>query len=108
MGQFIVEDVHWKKGETGLQSFINFESDGITRRDGTGKTYVFSFWKKNASSVKGTGALAITDEVQGEYDYTVIAGDTNTINEYKGETIENPGGLRSDTFRVIVEESSDL
>ena len=110
MGEFIVEDVAWKKGEEGLQSFILFESDGITRRDGTGKTYTFAFWKRGATVVKGSGSLAATDEVQGEYDYTVLAGDTDTIDDYIGEVIEDPGGtkLRSETFEVCVEESSDF
>ena len=106
MGEFIVENVNWKKGETGLQHFILVESDGVTRRNGTGKTYIFSFWKKDAATIKGTGALSPSDPVQGEHNYTVVAGDTDTEEEYKGELIENPGGLRSDTFKVFVDESS--
>ena len=110
MGEFIVENVTWKKGERGLQSFILFESDGITRRDGTGNSYTFAFWKRGATAVKGSGTLAATDEVQGEYDYTVLAADTDTIDDYIGEVIENPGSnnIRSETFKVDVEESSDF
>lgn len=110
MGEFIVGDVIWKKGEEGLQSFILFESDGITRRDGTGKTYTFAFWKRGTIVVKGSGALVPTDIVQGEFDYTVLSADTDTINDYIGEVVEDPGGtkLRSETFEVCVEESSDF
>lgn len=110
MGEFIVEDIKWKKGEKGLQSFVLFESDGKTRRNGTGKTYNFAFWKRGAIVVKGSGSLAATDAPQGEHDYTVLAADTNTIDDYIGEVIENPGtdDLRSETFKVSVEESSDF
>ncbi len=110
MGEFITESVHWKKGEKGDQQFILFESDGTTRRDGTGLTYEFQFWKKNASSLKGGGALIAVDEAQGEWSYTVLAGDTDTVEEYIGELIELPLGvaLRSETFDVEVSESSDL
>lgn len=110
MGEFIVENVIWKKGEEGLQHFILFESDGKTRRDGTGKTYSFSFWKQGEGVAKGSGALTATDEVQGEHDYPVQAVDTDTIDDYIGEIIEDPGGskLRSETFEVDVEESSDF
>lgn len=111
MGEFIVADVKWKKGEEGIQQFIIFESDGVTRRIGTGKSYTFSFWIRGAAAVKGTGALVATDAVQGEYDYTVTAANTDTIlDHYIGEIIEDPTGtkLRSETFKVFVEESSDL
>lgn len=110
MGEFIVEDIKWKKSEEGLQHFILFESDGKTRRNGTGKTYNFAFWKRGATSVKGSGSLTVTDAVQGEYEYTVTASNTDTIDDYIGEIIENPGStkLRSETFNVDVEESSDL
>ena len=111
MGEFIVDDVKWKKGEQGIQQFILFESDGISRRDGTGKTYDFSFWKRGATSLKGTGALVPTDTVQGEYDYVVISTDTDTVfDHYLGELIEDPATakLKSESFKVIVEESSAL
>ncbi len=110
MGEFIVEDVHLKKGEAGSQKFIIFESDGITRRDGTGKTYDFKFWKTGATVVKGGGSLTGVIIAQGEWAYTVVAGDVDTIDEYKGEVIEDPAGvkLRSETFAVFIEESSDL
>ncbi len=110
MGEFIIEDIKWKKGEEGIQHFILFESDGTTRRDGTGNTYTFAFWKRGASSVKGSGTLVATDTVQGEYDYTVTASNTDTIDDYIGEVIENPAStnLRSETFKVDVEESSDF
>lgn len=111
MGEFIVEDVHWKKGEEGLQHFILCESDGITPRNGTGKTYEFKFWKRGASVVKGGGSLVPTDIVNGEYDYTMQATDTDTVlDSYLGELIEDPNGtkLRSNSFKVIVEDSSDL
>lgn len=110
MGEFIIEDVKWKKGEEGLQHFILFESDGTTRRNGTGKSYTFAFWKRGATSVKGSGVLVATDTVQGEYDYTVTPSNTDTIDDYIGEIIEDPTGtnLRSDTFNVDVEESSDF
>lgn len=111
MGEFIVDDVKWKKGEQGIQQFILFESDGITRRDGTGKDYAFSFWKRGAQVLKGTGTLSPTDTVEGEYNYTVIATDTDTVfDHYLGELIEDPSGtkLRSESFKVIIEESSAL
>ena len=110
MGEFIVEDIAWKKGEEGLQQFILFESDGITRRDGTGVVYNFAFWKKGAAAVKGSGVLVAVDEAQGEHSYAVKAVDTDTIDNYIGELIEDPTGtkIRSETFKVIVEESSDL
>lgn len=111
MGEFIVENVHWKKGEEGLQHFILYESDGVTRRNGTGKTYNFAFWKRKATSLKGSGALVPTDIVNGEYDYTVVATDTDTeFDHYLGELIEDPAGtkLRSNTFKVFVAPSSDL
>ncbi len=110
MGEFIVEDVFLKKGEAGTQKFIIFESDGITRRDGTGKNYNFKFWKTGATVVKGGGALTGILIIEGEWAYIVVAADVNTIDEYKGEVIEDPAGekLRSETFAVFVDESSDL
>ncbi len=110
MAQIVVDDVEWKKGETGVQKFIIFESDGITRRDGSTHSYVFSFWKSRGTVLKGTGGLVSTDAVQGEYDYTVVASDTNTIDDYVGEIIEDPVGdnLKSNTFKVDVAESSDF
>ena len=111
MGEFIVENVKWKKGEQGIQKFILFESDGVTRRNGSGKSYNFAFWERGATTVKGSGSLVATDAPQGEHDYTVTATDTDTIlDHYIGEIIEDPGGagIRSDTFKVFVEESSDF
>ncbi len=109
MGEFIVEDVEWKKGELGLQKFILFESDGITRRNGTGISYNFAFWKKGATTNKCSGALVPVDAPNGEYTYAVKVTDTDTIDEYIGELIEDPTGskLKSDTFKVNVAESSD-
>jgi len=111
MGEFIVEDIKWKKGEQGLQHFILFESDGKTRRNGTGKTYNFAFWIRGAAVVKGSGSLVATDTVQGEYDYSLGTTDTDTVlDHYIGELIEDPASakLRSETFKVEVEESSDF
>ncbi len=110
MGEFIVEDVKLKKGEEGIQKFIIFESDGITRRNGTGNTYEFKFWKRGSGTLEGGGALVPTDITQGEFDYIVLATDTDSINNFIGEVIENPGGtkLRSETFKVLVTESSDF
>lgn len=110
MGEFIVENVKWKKGEQGIQKFILFESDGVTRRNGSGNTYDFAFWKSGGSATKGSGSLTATDAVQGEHDYVVVAGDTDTVDEYIGELIENPGAeaVRSETFDVTVEESSNF
>ncbi len=110
MAEIIVENVEWKKGETGIQKFILFESDGVTRRDGTAHSYIFSFWKSRGAVLKGTGVLVSTDAVQGEYDYTVIATDTDTIDDYIGEVIEDPSvfKLKSNTFKVDVAESSDF
>ncbi len=110
MGEFIIEDVHWKKGEEGVQQFILFESDGVTRRDATGLSYNFAFWKRGAAAVKGSGSLAVTNPTQGELSYSIPAANTDTIDNYIGEIIEDPAGnkLRSETFKVIVEESSDL
>ncbi len=110
MGEFIVQNVQWKKGEKGDQQFILFESDGITRRNGSTLSYEFQFWKKNATSLKGGGTLIAIDADQGEWSYTVVAGDTDTVEEYIGEIIEEPSGvaLRSETFDVDVGESSDL
>jgi len=111
MGEFIVEDIKWKKGEEGIQKFILFESDGITRRNGSGKTYNFAFWKQGAAVVKGSGVLTATDAPQGEHDYTVTSTDTDTIlDHFIGEIIEDPGGAdaRSETFKVFVDESSDF
>ncbi len=110
MGEFIVEDVHWKKGEEGLQEFHVFESDGTTIRDATGKTMNFAFWKKNSTAVKGSGACTILgDPTNGEWTYPVSASNTDTEEEYKGELIEDPIAtkLKSETFKVIVGESSD-
>ena len=108
MGEFIVEKVNWKKGEIGLQNFVIFENDGVTRRNGTGKTYSFAFWKRGTATLKGSGALVATDEVQGEHNYVVVATDTDTIDDYIGEIIESPNNLRSETFEVDVEESSNF
>lgn len=112
MGEFIIEDVKLKKGEEGIQKFILHESDGITLRDLTGKTYEFKFWKRGSGVLKGGGACVISNPpgTDGVLDYTVLANDTNTLNNYIGELIEDPTGtkLRSDTFKVIVEESSDF
>ena len=108
MAEIIVEDVKWKKGEEGIQKFILFESDGVTRRNGTGKTYEFKFWKARQITLKGSGALVPTDIANGEYDYSVQSTDTDTINDYIGELIEDPAGakLKSNTFVVNVEEAS--
>ena len=110
MGEFIVEDVKWKKGEEGIQKFIIFESDGTTRRDGTGESYNFKFWKRGSGILQGGGTLVATDTLEGEYNYFVLNADTDTINSYIGEIIEDPSGtkIRSDTFAVIVAESSDF
>jgi len=110
MAEIVIDDVEWKKGEVGVQKFILFESDGVTRRDGSGKTYIFSFWKSRSAVLKGSGTLVSTDAVQGEYDYTVVATDTDTIDDYIGEVIEDPTGdkLKSNTFKVDVAESSDF
>ena len=109
MAEIIVEDVDWKKGETGVHKFIIFESDGVARRDGTGLSYTFKFWKARGTVLKGSGSLTATDEVQGEYDYTVVATDTDTIEKYIGEIIEDPAGdkVKTDTFKVNVAESSE-
>jgi len=110
MAEIIIENVEWKKGEEGTQHFIIFESDGTTRRNGTGKSYTFSFWKSRGSALKGTGSLVATDATNGEYDYTVTSANTDTIEKYIGELIEDPTGtkLRSNTFEVNVKESSDF
>lgn len=110
MAEIVIDNVEWKKGEIGIQKFILFESDGVTRRDGSGKSYKFSFWKSRGNVLKGTGSLVSTDAVQGEYDYTVIVTDTDTIDDYIGEVIEDPTGdkLKSNTFKVDVAESSDF
>lgn len=110
MGQFIVGNIKWKKGERGKQLFILFESDGVTRRNGTGFDYEFKFWKKGASATKGGGSLIAIDAVNGEYEYILTATDTDTVDDYLGEIIEDPNNskARSETFDVDVEESSDL
>lgn len=111
MGEFIVEDVVWKKGELGAQQFQLYESDGVTKRDGSGISYTFSFWKRGAQVLKGTGSLSAVDAVNGLHQYSVQTGDTDTVfDHYVGEIIEDPSGtkLRSETFKVIVEDSSDL
>lgn len=108
MGEFIVEDVKWKKGESGFQEFILYESDGKTKRNGTGKSYSFKFWKRGTGIVKGSGTLIAIDEVEGHWKYNLQASDTNTVDNYAGEIIEDPSGtgMRSETFNVGVEESS--
>ena len=111
MGKFIVDDVKWKKGEEGLQKVNLFESDGITVRDLTGNTYEFKFWKRGSGILQGGGSAVISgDPLLGILDYTVLATDTDTINNYIGEIIENPGAaeLRSETFKVLILESSDF
>lgn len=110
MGEFIVDNVVWKKGEQGLQNFILYESDGITRRNGTGKTYQFNFWKKGTTTLSGGGALVAINAPQGEYYYIVLATDTDTIDDFIGELIEDPGSaaLRSETFDVDIKESSNF
>ncbi len=109
MGEFIVEAVKLKKGEEGIQNFIIFESDGTTRRDGTGKSYNFAAWKPEGTINKMSGALVADSEIQGEWHYVVKPADTDTIDEYEGELIEDPTGtkIRSETFPVSVERSSD-
>ena len=110
MAEFIVGDIKWKKGELGLQRFNLFESDGETPRNGTGVTYTFAFWKKGATAVKGSGSLIAVTPANGEWDYQILATDTDTIDDYIGELIEDPTGakIRSESFAVSVEESSDL
>lgn len=110
MAELVVEDITWKNGEEGVQKFIIFESDGVTRRNGTGKSYEFKFWAKFGSVLKGSGSLSATDAANGEYDYAVQEGDTDTVGDFLGEIIEDPdgAGLRSNTFNVEVEKSSDL
>ena len=111
MGKFIVEDIKWKKGEEGIQKIILFESDGTTLRDLTGKTYEFKFWKRGSGILEGGGSCSINgDPTNGNLDYIVLSTDTDAINNFIGEIIEDPSGakLRSDTFKVLVEESSDF
>lgn len=110
MGEFIVEDVRWKKGETGIQKFILFESDGVTRRNGTGLSYEFKFWKRGSGILEGGGAMSQIDAILALYNYSVLAADTDSINNFIGEIIEDPVStkIKSDTFNVIVAESSDF
>ena len=110
MAEFVIENIEWKKGELGIQRFIIYESDGVTRRNGSGKAYDFKFWKARGNVLKGSGTLVATDTVQGEYNYLLVATDTDTINDYRGEVIEDPSTnkLKSNTFKVDVAESSDF
>ena len=108
MAELLVNDIYWKKGEQGLQNFEIFDSDNVTPRDGTGKTYTFKFWKQGEAATKGSGSLVDTDITNGKWQYTVQSTDTDTVENYIGELIEDPAGaaLRSNTFYVIVEDSS--
>lgn len=109
MAELITKDIHWKKGEEGVQKFEIYESDGTTRRNGTGKTYSFKFWNDKTLALEGTGSLSPTDVTNGKYDLVVFSGFTDVIGDFSGELVEDPSGakLRSNTFRVYVDKSSE-
>jgi len=107
MAELIVDDITWKKGEKGKQQFEIHDSDGKLR-DLTGNTYTFHFWAPTDTPVdKGTGSVSIVTALSGLAEYTVLAADTDTVEEYFGEIIENPGtdDLKSNTFSVSVERA---
>ena len=108
MADLVVEDVHWKKGEQGFQTFIIYDSDGRTPHNLTAHTYTFKFWAAGAGSLKGSGSLNITSALGGVADYTVLSGDTDTVNDdgYLGEIIETDTNLKTKTFRVYVLSSA--
>lgn len=109
MAEFIVDSIKWKKGELGYQTIHLYESDGQTKRDGTGKSYKFTFWKKGYDSLKGEANLTSVAPHDGEHTFRVIESFTDTVGEFRGEIIEDPDGdkLRSETFVVKVEQSSE-
>lgn len=110
MAEIVIDDIEWKKGELGSQRFIIYDSDNVTRRNGSNKNYQFKFWKSRSNVLKGSGSLVNIDESNGVFSYTMQSGDTDTIDDYVGEIIEDPTGekLRSNTFKVFVRESSDV
>lgn len=107
MGQLVIDDIIWKKGESGIQTFNIKDSDGDARNI-TGKTYTFHFWLPATSPEdKGSGALSLVTPGSGIATYTLAATDTDTAGIYDAEIIENPGtdDLKSKTFKVIILES---
>ena len=107
MGELLVDDIIWKKGETGDQQFEIHDSDG-TLRNLSGNTYTFHFWVPDETPEdKGTGGLSLVDALNGLAKYTLAATDTDTVETYDGEIIENPGSddLKSNTFTVYVKKA---
>lgn len=111
MANLVTGDIIWKKGDRGLQTFNIYESDNITPRNGTGKTYTFKFWDETADppSLVGSGTLSAVTAASGIYTYAVTADDTSEVDNYVGELIEDAGTsneLKTDTFKVTVKRSS--
>lgn len=103
MADLIVTSVEWKKGETGNQRIIVYDSDGVTKHILTGHTYTFKVWKEGDTTNKINGAsLTIIDAPNGELEYAVQSADTNTVDYYSGEVLETDTGLKTKTFAVAV------
>jgi len=109
MAEIISKDIHWKKGEEGVQKIELYDSDGVAERNGTGKTYQFKFWDEKTNALKGTGTLNPTNLATGKFDLVVLSSFTNTVGDFAGEIIEDPttNKLKSNTFRVYVDKSSE-
>ena len=105
MANLVTQSVVWKKGERGNQRFIIYDSDGTMARTLTGNTYTFKFWAADSASNKGSGSLTIIDGANGIAEYAIQSTDTDTVDAYRGEIIENSGTsseLHTSTFDVIV------
>lgn len=105
MAELVVGDILWKKGETGIQTVNIYDSDNITRKDITGITYTFKFWKVGEVSNKGTAVLTPVTPLSGIATFTVSSGFTDTVEDYLGELVGDDGE-KSNTFDVKVIESA--
>ena len=104
MAEIITNSIIWKTGETGKQYIVLYESDGITRRNGIGKTYTLKFWLRGATNLYGSGSLTAVDASQGEYYYSVTSGNTVSAGDFEAEIAETTGSdiLKTNTFEIQI------
>lgn len=104
MGYAVTNNIIWKKGERGIQYFIFYESDGYTKRNVSGKTVKLRIWKDGSTTLKGDHTLTHVDSVNGKLSHAVTATDTDTVEKYRAELVEDPAGTphHSNTFDIEV------
>lgn len=106
MAELVVDDITWKKGESGTQNVQVFQSDGIARKNLTGIALTFKMWLPGASANKATATCSHTTASSGETAFTVSDSTmTNAVGDFLGE-FSGDDGEKTNTFNVKVKKSA--